>query len=143
MPGMNDFNQQIIDEFRANAGHVGGMFDGARLLLLHTTGAKTGQPRVNPLAYRRDGDRLVVFASKGGAPTNPDWYLNLEAHPRATVEVGTERLDVDASVATGDERERIWRQQKEEVPAFAEYETKTDRPIPVVILEPVDERADA
>ena len=140
---MNDFNQQIIDEFRANAGHVGGMFDGSRLLLLHTTGAKTGRSRVNPLAYRRDGDRLVVFGSKGGAPTNPDWYHNLRANPRATVEVGTERFDVDASVATGNERERIWRQQREEVTAFAEYEKKTDRAIPVVILEPVGERAGA
>lgn len=140
---MNDFNQQIIDEFRANAGHVGGMFDGSRLLLLHTTGAKTGRSRVNPLAYRRDGDRLVVFGSKGGAPTNPDWYHNLRANPRATVEVGTERFDVDASVATGNERERIWRQQREEVSAFAEYEKKTDRAIPVVILEPVGERAGA
>ncbi len=140
---MNDFNQQIIDEFRANAGHVGGMFDGSRLLLLHTTGAKTGRSRVNPLAYRRDGDRLVVFGSKGGAPTNPDWYHNLRANPRATVEVGTERFDVDASVATGSERERIWRDQREEVSAFADYEKKTDRAIPVVIREPVGERAGA
>lgn len=138
----SDFNQQIIDEFRANDGHVGGMFDRSRLLLLHTTGAKTGQPRINPLAYRRDGDRFVVFGSKGGAPTDPDWYFNLKAHPRATVEVGTERFDVDASVATEAERERIWLLQKEEVPAFADYETKTDRKIPVVILEPIVERAD-
>ena len=137
----SDFNQQIIDEFRANDGHVGGMFDRSRLLLLHRTGARTGEQRINPLAYRRDGDRFVVFGSKGGAPTNPDWYFNLKAHPRATVEVGTERFDVDASVATDDERERIWQLQKEEVPAFADYETKTDRTIPVVILEPVVERA--
>ena len=142
MPDINDLNQQIIDEFRANDGHVGGMFERSRLLLLHTTGARTGEQRTNPLAYRRDGDRFVVFASKGGAPTNPDWYFNLKAHPRAAVELGTERFDVDASVATPDERERIWQLQKQEVPAFADYETKTDRPIPVVILEPVVERVD-
>lgn len=142
MPDINDLNQQIIDEFRANDGHVGGMFERSRLLLLHTTGARTGEQRTNPLAYRRDGDRFVVFASKGGAPTNPDWYFNLKAHPRAAVELGTERFDVDASVATDGERERIWQLQKEEVRAFADYETKTERAIPVVILQPVVERAD-
>jgi deazaflavin-dependent oxidoreductase (nitroreductase family) len=137
VPDINDLNQQIIDEFRANGGHVGGMFHRSRLLLLHTTGARTGRSRVNPLAYRRDGDRLVVFGSKGGAPTHPDWYHNLQANPRATVEVGNEQFDVAARVATDAERDRIWPQQKEEVPAFADYETKTDRAIPVVILEPV------
>jgi deazaflavin-dependent oxidoreductase (nitroreductase family) len=133
----NDSNQQIIDEFRANGGKVGGQFDGARLLLLHTTGAKSGQRRVNPLAYRRDGDRLVVFGTKGGAPTNPDWYHNVRANRRAAVEVGTEQFDVDARVAEPDERDRIWRLQTEEIPAFAQYEDKTDRTIPVVILERV------
>lgn len=133
----NDSNQQIIDEFRANGGKVGGQFDGARLLLLHTTGAKSGQRRVNPLAYRRDGDSLVVFGTKGGAPTNPDWYHNVRANPRAAVEVGTEQFDVDARVAEPDERDRIWRLQTEEIPAFAQYEDKTDRTIPVVILERV------
>jgi deazaflavin-dependent oxidoreductase (nitroreductase family) len=91
---------------------------------------------VNPLAYRRDGDRLVVFASKGGAPTNPDWYHNVIANPEVTVEVGTESLPVVARVASGDERERLWSLQKEERPGFAEYETRTTRQIPVVVLEP-------
>ena len=136
-PARNDFNQQIIDEFRANDGVVGGPFEGARMLLLHTTGAKSGQTRVIPLVYRPDDDRLVVFGSKGGAPTNPDWYHNLRSNPRATVEVGTDRFDVDARVADGDERERIWGEQKKEVPTFAEYEEKTDRQIPVVVLERV------
>ena len=137
MANTNDFNQEIVDEFRANEGKVGGPFKGARLLLLHTKGAKSGQERVNPLAYRRDGDRLIVFGSKAGAPTNPDWYHNLRANPRASVEVGTEKLDVEARVAEGEERDRIWEQQKQDVPNFAEYEKKTDRPIPVIILEPV------
>jgi deazaflavin-dependent oxidoreductase (nitroreductase family) len=142
VPDINDLNQQIIDEFRTNGGHVGGMFDRSRLLLLHTTGARTGERRVNPLAYRRDGDRLVVFGSKGGAPRHPDWYHNLQANPRATVEVGSEQFDVDARVATDAERDRLWPLQKEEVPAFADYETKTDRVIPVVILEPVVQPAE-
>jgi deazaflavin-dependent oxidoreductase (nitroreductase family) len=135
MATVNDFNQQIIDEFRANDGRVGGPFEGARLLLLHTTGAKSGKERVNPLAYRRDGDRLVVFGSKAGAPTHPDWYHNLRAHPDATVEVGTERFPVRAHVAEGAEHTRLWEAQKADVPTFAEYEQKTDRPIPVIILE--------
>ena len=137
MTDRNDFNQQIIDEFRANQGKVGGMFEGARLLLLHHTGAKTGREYVNPLAYRPDGDRLVVFGSKGGAPDNPDWYHNLRANPRARVEVDSATREVVARVAEGDERERIWSAQKRDVPPFAEYEQKTDRQIPVVVLEPV------
>lgn len=132
----NDFNEQIIGEFRANGGKVGGMFEGAPLLLLHSTGAKSGRVRVNPVTYRRDGDRLVVFASKGGAPTNPDWYHNLVVNPRAKVEVGRDTLEVAARVAEGAERERLWDLQKQDVPPFAEYEQKTTRRIPVVILEP-------
>ena len=131
----NDFNQKIIEEFRANAGKVGGPFDGAPMLLLHTKGAKSGKDRVNPVVYQADDDRLAVFASKGGAPTNPDWYHNLRANPRAKVEVGTDTFDVDARVAEGDERERIWTRQKEVMPGFAEYEQKTPRQIPVVVLE--------
>jgi len=99
---MTDFNTQIVDEFRANAGVVGGPFDGATLLLLHTTGAKSGQERVAPLVYRRDGENLVVFGSKGGAPSHPDWYRNLVANPKASVEVGTDRFDVVAHTAEGD-----------------------------------------
>ena len=137
MAEMNDFNQQIVDEFRTNAGKVGGPFKGARLLLLHSTGAKSGKERIAPLAYRTDGEHLVVFGSKAGAPTNPDWYYNLLANPKASVEVGTDTFEVTARVAKGEERDRIWDDQKRDVPNFAEYEKKTDRPIPVVVLERV------
>ncbi len=133
---MNDWNRQVIEEFRANAGKVGGQFEGAPLLLLHTTGAKSGEERVNPVMYQADGDRYVVFASKAGAPTNPDWYHNLRANPRATVEVDTDTAEVTARVAEGEERDRLWERQKQEFPGFAEYEAKTDRAIPVVVLEP-------
>jgi deazaflavin-dependent oxidoreductase (nitroreductase family) len=131
------FNEQIIDEFRANAGKVGGPFEGAPMLLLHTTGARTGQDRVHPVVYQDDGERLVVFASKGGAPTNPSWYHNLVANPRAKVEVGADAFDVDARVAEGEERERIWSRQKQVMPGFADYEQKTSRQIPVIVLERV------
>jgi deazaflavin-dependent oxidoreductase (nitroreductase family) len=131
-----NFNQTIIDEFRANGGKVGGPFEGAPMLLLHSTGAKSGEDRVNPVVYQADGDRLVIFASKQGAPTNPDWYHNLMAHPKTKVEVGDRTVDVNVRVAEGDERERLWSRQKEQMPGFAEYEQKTTRQIPVVILEP-------
>jgi deazaflavin-dependent oxidoreductase (nitroreductase family) len=133
-----DFNAQIIEEFRANDGHVGGMFEGNTLLLLHHTGAKSGQERVNPLAYQADQGRYVVFASKAGAPTNPDWYHNLKANPNVTIEVGSETIPVVAKEATGEERDRLYRAQAERVPSFAEYEQKTDRAIPVVLLTPTD-----
>jgi deazaflavin-dependent oxidoreductase (nitroreductase family) len=133
---MTDWNTAIIEEFRANGGKVGGQFDGAPLLLLHTTGAKSGQERVNPMMYRRVGDRYAVFASKAGAPTNPDWYHNLKAHPQVSVEIGTETVPMTARVAAADERGPIWAAQKAEFPGFADYETKTSREIPVVILEP-------
>jgi deazaflavin-dependent oxidoreductase (nitroreductase family) len=132
-----DWNSKIISEFRANGGKVGGMFEGTPLLLLHTKGAKTGAERVNPLAYRADGDALVVFASKAGAPTNPDWFHNLRANPMVSVEVGTQTRDVVARVADGDERHRLWEAQKRDNPGFADYETKTSRQIPVVVLDPV------
>jgi deazaflavin-dependent oxidoreductase (nitroreductase family) len=135
MSERDDWNRKVIEEFHANDGKVGGMFDRVPILLLHSTGAKTGKERVNPLAYQLDGDRLAVFASKGGAPTNPDWYHNLLANPRVTVEVGTETFDVVARRAEGVERERIMTRQKELMPVFAEYESKTSRQIPVVILE--------
>jgi deazaflavin-dependent oxidoreductase (nitroreductase family) len=131
-----DFNAQIIAEFRANEGRVGGGFGGVPLLLLHHTGAKSGKSRVNPLAYQSDGGRYVVFASKAGAPTNPDWYHNLKAHPNVTIEVGTDTIDVLASEATGEERERLFRAQAERVPQFADYEKRTDRVIPVIVLTP-------
>jgi deazaflavin-dependent oxidoreductase (nitroreductase family) len=130
-----DFNTPIIEEFRANEGRVGGRFEKVPLLLLHTTGAKSGRERVNPVAYQAEGDRLIIFGSKGGAPTNPDWYHNLVANPRATVEVGTDTFGVVARVAEGEERERIWEKQKERFPGFADYEQRTERQIPVIILE--------
>ena len=133
-----DWNASIIEEFRANEGKVGGGFEGRPLLLLHHRGARSGIERVNPLAYQDLGDGSVaVFGSKGGAPTNPDWYHNLVADPHASVEVGTETFDVLARVAQGEERDRIWETQKRIFPGFADYEVKTSRPIPVVILEPV------
>src|SRR2546421_5795448 len=137
MGDRQDWNKKIIEEFRANQGKVGGMFEGTPILLLHHTGAKSGKVRVNPLAYQANGNRLVVFASKGGAPTNPDWFHNLKANPRATVEVGTETRDVRARVAEGAQREKIWSRQQAVMPGFAGYETKTTRQIPVIILEPV------
>jgi deazaflavin-dependent oxidoreductase (nitroreductase family) len=136
MSEMSDFNQAIIEEFRANDGKVGGRFEGMPLLLLHHTGAKSGKPRVNPLAYQSDAGRYVVFASKAGAPTNPDWYYNLKAHPATTIEVGTDTIEVVASEATGEERDRLYRTQAERVPQFAEYEQQAGRIIPVIALEP-------
>jgi deazaflavin-dependent oxidoreductase (nitroreductase family) len=128
-------NQEIIQEFRANAGNVGGWFEGAPMLLLHTIGAKSGLPRVNPLMYQQVGDDLAVFASKAGAPTNPDWFYNLRANPNVEIELGTETIPVTAFVADDDERDRIWGIQKERYPTFAEYEkTAAGRNIPVVLL---------
>src|SRR6202046_1371939 len=103
-----DFNAKIIEEFHANEGRVGGMFDGMPLLLLHHTGAKSGKSRINPLAYQSDNGRYVIFASKAGAPTNPDWYHNLKAHPNVMIEVGAEKIDVLATEATGGERDRLF-----------------------------------
>jgi len=134
-----DWNSGIIEEFRTNAGKVGGPFEGAPMLLLHTRGAKTGTARVNPMMYLADGAQLAVFASKGGAPTNPDWYHNLRANPRVTVELGTESFEAIARVAEGQERERIWTIQKQRYPAFASYEKRTSRQIPVIILERMNE----
>jgi deazaflavin-dependent oxidoreductase (nitroreductase family) len=132
-----DWNKHIIEEFRTNGGKVGGNFAGRPLLLLHTTGAKSGQPHVNPVAYVKDGDRLVVIASKGGAPTNPDWYYNLVANPLVTVEVGTEKFQVQATVAAEPERTRLYQKMVSVMPGFAEYERKTKRVIPVIVLTPV------
>jgi len=135
---MPDPNQAIIDEFRAHEGHVGGHFEGRTLLLLHHRGAKTGTERVNPVAYQSlSPDSVAVFASKGGAPTNPDWYYNLVANPDVSVEIGTDAFPVRAHVAAGEEREEIWERQKRDWPAFAEYEERTKgiREIPVVVLD--------
>jgi deazaflavin-dependent oxidoreductase (nitroreductase family) len=134
---MSDFNAAIIDEFRANGGKVGGQFEGAPLLLLHTTGARSGEDRVHPVVYQRVGDDLAVFGSKAGAPTHPAWYHNLVANADVTVELGAETVPMRARVADGDEREPIWARQKEIMPGFADYEANTSRTIPVVILERV------
>lgn len=134
---MSDWNDKIIEEFRANGGVVGGPFEGAQLLLLHTVGAKTGAERVNPMMYQAIPGGYAVFASKGGAPVNPDWYHNVLAHPKVTAEIGTESVELLARVAEGDEREQIWGAQKAAVPQFAGYEQKTARQIPVIILKPI------
>ena len=131
---MSDFNDQIIAEFRANHGRVGGNFEGAPLLLLHSTGARSGKERVSPMMYRADGDRFLVFASKAGAPDNPDWYHNLVAHPEASVEVGDETFAVLASELTGAERDAAYAEQAAEFPGFADYQEKTSRVIPVLAL---------
>jgi deazaflavin-dependent oxidoreductase (nitroreductase family) len=136
---MSDFNSSIIDEFRTNGGKVGGMFEGANMLILHTTGAKSGEERVNPLVYQdTGGDDVVIFASAGGAPHSPAWFHNLVANPEVTIEVGTDTEKRRARVTDGDERERLWTRQKELAPGFADYEKKTTRQIPVVVLEPTD-----
>jgi deazaflavin-dependent oxidoreductase (nitroreductase family) len=131
---VSDWNTNIIEEFRANQGRVGGQFEGAPLLLLHSTGAKSGKERVIPVMYRAVGEDWAGFASKAGMPTNPDWYHNLLAHPEASIEVGTDTIPVRARVTEGDEREGIWSAHKAAYPGFAEYEAKTTRQIPVIIL---------
>jgi deazaflavin-dependent oxidoreductase (nitroreductase family) len=137
MAEIGDWNAKIIEEFRSNGGRVGGQFEGAPLLLLHTTGARSGNERVNPMMYLSEGSRLFVFASKAGAPTNPDWFHNLVAHPRASVEVGTDTFEVEATVLEGEERNRVYADQAARYPGFAEYQASTDRVIPVVALDRV------
>jgi deazaflavin-dependent oxidoreductase (nitroreductase family) len=132
MSGPSNYNQAVIESFRANGGKVQGPNS---LLLLTTTGARSGQPRTNPVAYSTDGDRLVIVASKGGAPTNPDWYFNVVAHPTVTVELGSERFQARATVAEGEERDRLYAHHAELMPGFADYQDKTTRKIPVIILE--------
>jgi deazaflavin-dependent oxidoreductase (nitroreductase family) len=136
MSDVQDWNSKIIEEFRANEGKVGGTFAGAPILLLHTTGAKTGRERVNPMMYLDLDGHRYVFASKAGADTNPDWYWNLVAHTDVTVEVGTDIYDVSARSVTGDDRDRVYSEQARRYPGFAEYEQKTSRVIPVVELIP-------
>jgi deazaflavin-dependent oxidoreductase (nitroreductase family) len=134
---MKDWNSKVIEEFRANDGKVGGNFEGAPLLLLHTTGARSGAERINPMMYQDlDDGRIAVFASKAGADTNPDWYHNVVAHPDVTAEIGTDTRDFTARTALADERTPIWEKQKANYPGFAGYEQATTREIPVVILDP-------
>ena len=138
-PPVGGFNQQVIEDFRANNGAVGGFFTGKPVLILHTTGAKSGKQRLNPLVYATDDDRLVVVASKGGAPTHPDWFFNVRANPEVTVEVGTERFPAKATIIENEPvRDELYAKLVAIMGQFAEYETKTDRRIPVVVLERAD-----
>jgi deazaflavin-dependent oxidoreductase (nitroreductase family) len=130
----NAWNKQIIEEFRANGGKLGGRFANASILLLYTKGRRSGKQFLNPLAYYADGDRYLVFASKGGADTHPDWYLNLVAAPTAHIEVGTESFDVQVTELQGEEHDRLYAAQAEIAPNFAEYQAKTKRIIPVIAL---------
>lgn len=131
---MSNPNAAIIEEFRANAGKVGGHWEGRDLLLLTTIGRKSGRPHTTPIVFTRDGDRLLVYASKGGAPVHPDWYLNLVADPHVAVEVGSERYDAIATTLEGEERDREFAAQVARRPLFGEYQEKAGRVIPVVAL---------
>ena len=135
MADRNDWNRQTIEAFRANGGKVGGVWEGRPLLLLTTTGAKSGQRRTTPVMYLADGDRLLVFATKAGAPTNPAWYHNLIAYPEVTVEVGTETYEATATSLTGEERDRLYAKQASLYPQFGEYQARATRKIPVIALE--------
>jgi len=134
---VNERNVQIVDEFRTNKGKVGGRFEGKTLLLLHTRGAKSGQERINPVAYVKDGDRFAVIASKGGAPTNPDWYYNILANPLVTVEMGTKTFQAHAKPAEEPERTRLYNKMVDMMPGFDDYRRKTRRVIPVIVLTEV------
>ena len=134
MAEVNNWNTKIIEEFRTNGGKVGGNFAGRTLLLLHTKGAKSGEERINPVAYTKDGERMVIIASKGGAPNNPAWYHNIVANPRFNVEVGTEQFEVEATISEEPERTRLYDQMVEVMPGFGEYRRKTTRQIPVIVL---------
>jgi deazaflavin-dependent oxidoreductase (nitroreductase family) len=131
---LNEFNQSIVDEFRANGGKVGGYFEGASMILLTTTGAQSGEPRLSPLVYFKDGDRLFIVASKGGAPSHPDWYFNLREHPEVTVEIGTETFQAQATALEEPERTERFAAIAAESPGFGEYQEKTTRVIPVIEL---------
>ncbi len=136
MSDVDDFTARIISEFRANGGRVGDSFSDAPLLLLHSLGARSGHPRITPVMYMADGDRFIVFASRGGAPTNPGWYHNLRAHPDAMIEVGSDSVEVTAREVAGPERDALFRRHAARYPAFDEYQTKTTRVIPAVALLP-------
>lgn len=133
---MSDWNAGVIAEFRKNRGKVGGQFEGAPLLLINHTGARTGRARTNPVMYLKDGHRYLVFASKGGADTNPDWYHNLKKHPEVNIEVGGEKIDVRAEEITGAEHDRLYAKQASLYPQFAQYQRKTRRTIPIIAFTP-------
>lgn len=134
MTDQNAYNRQLIEEFRAHRGKSGGPMEGRPLLLLTTTGAKSGQLRTTPVMYIPDGDHLLVIASNAGAATHPDWYRNLLSHPEVTVEVGNETFKAIAAVAEGSERQRLWTRVVELYPFFVDHESKTTRQIPVIVL---------
>ena len=137
----NESNRRIVEEFRANGGRVGGPFEGRSMILVHHVGRRTGTARVNPLVHFRDGDRYVIVASKGGAPTDPDWYRNLMAAGRTEVEVGTERFPVEVTEVTGAERARLWELVVAAMPGFADYQRSAGRVIPVLVLTRTDHPA--
>ncbi len=134
MTDQKDYNRQLIEDFRANRHKPDGPFASRPLLLLTTTGARSGKPRTTPMMYIPDGERLIVIASNAGAPKHPDWYYNLLAHPRANVEVGTETFDATAVVTEGEERERLWTRIVSLYPFFADHQAKVTRQIPVIVL---------
>lgn len=136
MTDFNEFNRGVIDEFRSNAGKVGGAFDGSPMILVNHTGAKSGKAYTSPLVYSRDGDAYVIIASKAGAPDDPQWFRNIVAHPDITIEVGADSIPVRARVAQGDERARLYRAQADKMPNFDEYAKATTREIPVLVLDP-------
>jgi deazaflavin-dependent oxidoreductase (nitroreductase family) len=138
MSELNDFNQKVIAEFRANQGKVGGQMAGMPLLLLTTTGNKTGRTLTKPLAYTKDGDRIFVIASFAGSPHNPAWFVNLAADPMVSVEVGTERFQARARITSGEERERLFKLQADKMGIFYDYQKKTTRQIPVVVFERIN-----
>lgn len=138
MPDMKEFNQRVITDFRANGGKVGGQMENIPLLLVTMKGAKSGRTITLPLAYSKDGNRFVVIASYAGAPHNPSWYHNLVAHPEVTIELGGEKFSAKASVAQGAERDRLYKQQADQLPIFNEYQQKTTRRIPVIVLDRVN-----
>ena len=131
---VTEYNKTIVDEFRANGGVVGGPFNGANLLLLHTTGAKSGEPRINPLAYFTDEDAFLIVASYRGAPRNPPWFYNLVANPNAKIEVGSSEYSVAAEVVVEPQRTELYNSIAAQAPAFAEYQQKTTRTIPIIRL---------
>lgn len=134
MTERDDFNNKVIEEFRANGGKCGPPFEGSPMILVTHTGAKSGKVRTAPLVYTADGDRYVIIASKGGAPSSPDWYHNMVANPQVTVEVGSEKFEAKVEEATGAERDRLYAAQAEQLPVFKDYAAKTDRVIPVLVL---------
>jgi deazaflavin-dependent oxidoreductase (nitroreductase family) len=135
MSELNDFNQKVITEFRQNKGVVGGQMAGMPVILLTAVGAKSGRPITKPLVYTRDGDRIVLIASFAGSPHDPAWFVNLVANPTVTIEVGTERFQARATVTSGEERQRLFNQQAQQMPIFNDYQKKTSRQIPVVVLQ--------